>query len=54
VRTVKYAGTDREYFIPIHRFKKVRKKPVMVHAYKTEDAVDIYTLEGIMRANPGD
>ena len=54
MRTIKYAGTDQEYFIPTDWFKAVRKKPVIVSAYQTGDALDIYTLEGVMRANPGD
>ncbi len=31
-----------------------RKKPVVIHAYQTDCEIDIYTLEGVMRANKGD
>lgn len=31
-----------------------RKKPVVVRAYRTEETVYINTLEGLMRADPGD
>jgi len=33
---------------------KYRKKPVLVEAYQTKDAIDIETLEGTMHASPGD
>lgn len=33
---------------------KVRKKPVIVKAYQTEEGMVIHTLEGDMRADPGD
>lgn len=33
---------------------KVRKKPVIVKAYRAERTVVIHTLEGDMRADPGD
>lgn len=33
---------------------KYRKKPVVIEAYQTEFTVDIETLEGTMRAEPGD
>lgn len=35
-------------------FYKVRKKPVIVDAYRTDKELDIQTLEGIMHAEPGD
>jgi hypothetical protein len=38
------AGTPRRY----------RKKPVVITAYRTNVAEEIHTLEGTMRANPGD
>lgn len=34
--------------------KKYRKKPVIVEAYQTHKTVFIPTLEGVMRADPGD
>lgn len=34
--------------------KKYVKKPVIVEAYKTEREMIIHTLEGDMKANPGD
>ena len=33
---------------------KFRKKPVVIEAERTTVAVDIETLEGTMRAEPGD
>jgi hypothetical protein len=33
---------------------KFRKKPVVIEAYQTDVEVIIPTLEGNMRANPGD
>ena len=33
---------------------KVRKKPVIVEAYQTDKELIIHTLEGDMKANPGD
>lgn len=33
---------------------KVRKKPVIVDAYRTDIELDIQTLEGVMHAEPGD
>ena len=35
-------------------FEKYRKKPVVVSAYQTDVELDIETLEGTMRADPGD
>ena len=40
--------------LPTDRFVEVRKLPVVVHAMRTEVAVQIETLEGVMTANPGD
>lgn len=34
--------------------KKYRKKPVIVEAYQTSETMFIPTLEGVMRADPGD
>lgn len=34
--------------------KKYRKRPVVVEAYQTEKLMKINTLEGVMRAEPGD
>ena len=34
--------------------KKYRKKPVVVTAYQTDEELEIHTLEGVMRADPGD
>lgn len=34
--------------------QKFRKKPVIIEAYQTQDAIDIETLEGTMHADPGD
>lgn len=33
---------------------KFRKRPVVIEAERTDVAVEITTLEGIMRADPGD
>ena len=33
---------------------KFRKKPVIIEAYQTTETKLIKTLEGVMRANPGD
>lgn len=34
--------------------KKYRKKPMIIEAYQTDEEIIIHTLEGDMRANPGD
>ncbi|CAM4014701.1 hypothetical protein [Geobacillus stearothermophilus] len=34
--------------------RKFRKKPVIVEAYQTEVEMTIPTLEGTLKANPGD
>lgn len=34
--------------------KKYVKKPIVVEAYRTNDELEIETLEGIMKASPGD
>jgi len=31
-----------------------RKKPIMVMAYRTDEEIQIHTLEGVMTASPGD
>ena len=36
------------------RFKKYRKKPIIVEAYQTDEEIIIETLEGKMKANKGD
>ena len=36
------------------RFKKYRKKPVVIEAYQTDVEMEIETLEGTMKANKGD
>lgn len=33
---------------------KFRKKPVVIDAFRTEETMEIPTLEGTMRAAPGD
>lgn len=33
---------------------KFQKKPVIIDAYKTQEELDIVTLEGTMHASPGD
>ena len=33
---------------------KYRKKPVVIEAFQTQEPVEIKTLEGTMRADPGD
>ena len=33
---------------------KFRKKPVVIEAYQTHVGMEIPTLEGVMRADPGD
>lgn len=33
---------------------KFRKKPVVIEAVRTDVAIEIETLEGTMRADPGD
>ena len=35
-------------------FRHYRKKPVIIEAYQTNEEVYIQTLEGVMKANPGD
>lgn len=35
-------------------WRKFRKRPVIVEAYQTDEHLDIETLEGTMRASPGD
>jgi len=39
---------------PEGEFKKFRKRPVVVEAYRTGEMLAIETLEGTMTANPGD
>ncbi len=34
--------------------KQYRKRPVVITAYQTSEALDIETLEGTMHASPGD
>ncbi len=36
------------------KIKKYRKKPVIIEAYQTKDEIIIHTLEGMLRADPGD
>ncbi|WP_422446026.1 hypothetical protein [Thermoanaerobacterium sp. DL9XJH110] len=36
------------------QFKKFRKKPVVIEAYQTDKEMIIETLEGPLRASPGD
>ncbi len=36
------------------KFKKYRKKPVVIEAYQTDIELEIETLEGTMKANKGD
>jgi hypothetical protein len=36
------------------QFKKYRKKPVVIEAYRTDKEMYIETLEGVMKANVGD
>ena len=36
------------------KFKKYRKIPVTIEAYKTDEEIEIETLEGVMKANKGD
>lgn len=36
------------------KLKKYRKKPVVIEAYQAEEEIIIHTLEGDMRASPGD
>ena len=33
---------------------RYRKKPVVIEAYQTDKAMEIYTLEGVMKADVGD
>jgi hypothetical protein len=33
---------------------KFRKKPIVIEAWQTDKAMKITTLEGLMRADPGD
>ena len=35
-------------------FRRYRKKPVIIEAYQTDEEVYIQTLEGVMKASPGD
>ena len=36
------------------KYRKYRKKPVVIEAYQTDTEMDIATLEGTMHASPGD
>lgn len=36
------------------KVEKFRKKPVIVEAYQTDKEITIQTLEGSMKAKPGD
>lgn len=36
------------------KFQKFQKIPVVIEAYKTEEEIEIKTLEGVMKANKGD
>ncbi len=36
------------------KVRKFRKKPVIIEAYKTNEELMIQTLEGKMKASPGD
>lgn len=36
------------------KFKKYRKKPVVIEAYQTDIELEIETLEGTMKADKGD
>ena len=38
----------------MENIKKFRKKPVVIDAYQTDTEVVIHTLEGDMKASPGD
>ena len=35
-------------------FARYRKKPVVIEAFQTDEEIYIETLEGVMKANPGD
>lgn len=37
-----------------NKVRKFKKKPVIVEAYKTNEEIMIQTLEGNMKASPGD
>lgn len=37
-----------------NKVRKFKKKPVIVEAYKTNEELIIQTLEGNMKADPGD
>lgn len=37
-----------------NNFKKYRKIPVTIEAYKTDEEIEIETLEGVMKAQKGD
>ena len=37
-----------------NKFRKYKKKPVVIEAYQTEEEVEIKTLEGVMKANIND
>ena len=41
-------------FVDFFLWRKYRKKPVVINVVKTEQVVFIETLEGTMRADPGD
>lgn len=41
-------------YLPDKPFIKVRKKPVEVEAWQTDETAYIETLEGTMEARPGD
>lgn len=38
----------------LKKVQKFQKKPVIVEAYQTDNEIIIHTLEGDMKASPGD
>ena len=51
---IKPHGEHKLPFLVKEMTMKVRKKPIIVEAYQTDEELDIETLEGTMHASVGD
>jgi len=51
-RTIKVEGT-KVFFKP-EEFKNYKKKPIVIQALQIDKAFQVYTLEGVMKGDPGD
>lgn len=49
-RPMPYEPKSKQDVMPMY----FRKKPVVIEAYQTQEELDIFTLEGVMHAAPGD